>query len=424
MFSETLVHITYTGSIKHDINEYHDRPLAGVNRNKVKSILKDRKMPLKYFMEQFDKTPSDKIIAGNFGVIGKTSKKLQQIGVESRHNGRRRFIGKFYFTGKNMRKQDGGFIQKIVVFPFYYIIYFNESGLRLYNDRAKDSILYWDATGGLIRKTENNKRFLYYELAIASPVKGRMGIPITSMISERQSLPVVLDWLREFRYGEKALFGYSRLIQYPRMIVSDQSMVFILAALTEFNSESIKTYLQRAFNIISGKATISDVNKTIIYYCKRLLMKCGGLKELQELMFDSFIVLTSKFITERNKPFFDRLQNKLYMFEVKVSNETNFKVEQINKESKDVNANKFTKEEYQIMGTCSPFKNLIQRYQKITMKYIVQDGRESDLNKCNCEFFMDYLCKNALPIFPFWSTILLGDLGRFNKEYTSDKKPH
>jgi len=102
--------------------------------------------------------------------------------------------------------------KKIVVSPFYYIIYWNESGLRLYNDRAKESVLYWDATGGMIRKTANNKRFLYNELAIANPVKGRMGIAITSMVSGRQSLPVVLDWLREFIYAEKSLFGYFRII--------------------------------------------------------------------------------------------------------------------------------------------------------------------------------------------------------------------
>ena len=41
-------------------------------------------------------------------------------------------------------------------------------------------------------------------------------------------------------------------------------MVFMLAALTEFNSETIQTYLERAYNLISGK-TKSDNNKTIVY---------------------------------------------------------------------------------------------------------------------------------------------------------------
>ena len=94
----------------------------------------------------------------------------------------------------------------------------------------------------MIRNTANNKIFLYYELAIANPVKGRMGIPINSTVSERQSLPVVLVQIC------RNIFGYSRIIQHPRMIVSDNSMFFMLAALTEFNSETIHTYLERAYN--------------------------------------------------------------------------------------------------------------------------------------------------------------------------------
>ena len=145
-------------------------------------------MPLKYFVEQFNEIPSDKIIAGNFGVIGKTIKKSQQVGVESRHGSRQsKDLLKIICENRMVV-----LFKQIVVSPFYYIIYWNEIGLRLYNDRAKDSVLYWNATGGMIRNTANNKIFLYYELAIASPVKGRMGIPINSTVSERQSLPVVL----------------------------------------------------------------------------------------------------------------------------------------------------------------------------------------------------------------------------------------
>ena len=94
-------------------------------------------MPLKYFVEQFNEIPSDKIIAGNFGVIGITGKKLQQVGVESRHEGRQ---------SKDLLKiicetRMVVLFKQIVVSPFYYIIYWNEIGLRLYNDRAKDSVL-------------------------------------------------------------------------------------------------------------------------------------------------------------------------------------------------------------------------------------------------------------------------------------------
>jgi len=37
-----------------------------------------------------------------------------------------------------------------------------------------------------------------------------MGIPISAMLSENQSLTSVLDWLRFFRHAEKALFDYRK----------------------------------------------------------------------------------------------------------------------------------------------------------------------------------------------------------------------
>ena len=44
-----------------------------------------------------------------------------------------------------------------------------------------------------------------------------------------------------------------------------------------------------------------------------------------------------------------------------MSDEADFKLEEINEDCKFSNPNKFT-EELLIMGSCSPFKTLVQRY--------------------------------------------------------------
>ena len=67
-----------------------------------------------------------------------------------------------------------------------------------------------------------------------------------------------------------------------------------------------------------------------------------------------------------------------------MSDEADFKLEEIYEECKNINPNQFT-EIFLIMGSCSPFKTLVQRYQKISIKYNVQDGKESDLNKYHCD---------------------------------------
>jgi hypothetical protein len=103
------------------------------------------------------------------------------------------------------KNYSGGLIQKISISPMY-LLYWSNHCLQFYNSLSSSKTLFWDATGGIIRKTDNGKQFLYYELALCHPVQGKMGIPITSMVTEDQSLPVVLDWIRNFRHAEKKIW--------------------------------------------------------------------------------------------------------------------------------------------------------------------------------------------------------------------------
>lgn len=72
---------------------------------------------------------------------------------------------------------------------------------------AQKDVLFWDATGSVVRKGDDGKRFLYYELALRHPVKGKMGIPVSSMVTDDQSLPTIQNWIARFRHDEKKLFG-------------------------------------------------------------------------------------------------------------------------------------------------------------------------------------------------------------------------
>jgi hypothetical protein len=117
------------------------------------------------------------------------------------------------------------------------------------------------------------KKILYYEMAFNSPVKGKMGVPLTSMLSEDHSLPVILDWIRSFRHAEKLRFGHSRIVPFPKKNISDQSMVLIMATyglslgilylsiLREFNDESLQDFLKRWCKIVTGVADYEDFQK-------------------------------------------------------------------------------------------------------------------------------------------------------------------
>lgn len=71
-----------------------------------------------------------------------------------------------------------------------------------------------------------------------------MGIPVSAMLTDDQSLPSIQNWIARFRHDEKKIFGHSNTCQ-PKHIFSDESWVFIIAALKEFNTETLKEFLHR-----------------------------------------------------------------------------------------------------------------------------------------------------------------------------------
>ena len=75
--------------------------------------------------------------------------------------------------------------------------------MKLFHKLSPKLPIFWDATGNVVRRGDDGKRFLYYELTVANPISGKMGIPVASMISDDQSLPTVSDWLSSFRQAEK-----------------------------------------------------------------------------------------------------------------------------------------------------------------------------------------------------------------------------
>jgi hypothetical protein len=264
-----LVNVQYYGHVKHAITELRARPISGRERTELKKEFTHGQKPLGVYLERLRNADPETIVSGNADGMGKDSHVYCQIAAESRQVGRMDDdCFKSLVNQMEKQKEDGryGFIQKICLKPSY-ILYWSEEGIRLYHELAKKSTVFWDATGSVVRRSEDGKRFLYYEMALRNPRKGVMGVPVTAMISDNQTLPIVTDWIESFRHAEKKLLGHSNVCQ-PKMITSDESMVFIIAALKCFNLETLTDYLQRCWNIFKGTAMASDVlHKTIVHLC-------------------------------------------------------------------------------------------------------------------------------------------------------------
>jgi len=55
-----------------------------------------------------------------------------------------------------LKQASSGFINKICASPMY-ILSWSEHGLRLYNELAPKHTLFWDPTGTVVRKSDENK---------------------------------------------------------------------------------------------------------------------------------------------------------------------------------------------------------------------------------------------------------------------------
>lgn len=236
-------------------------------------------------------------------------------------------------------KEGHGFIQKNSAKPCY-ILFWSEEGLQF----ASKSALFWDATGSVVGR-ENDKQYLYYELAIQHPVRGKMGLPLTAMITEDQSLPCVQDWIARFRHAEKKLFGHNNSSR-PQIIISDDSWVFIIAALKEFNTETLQEFLERTWNFCFGKQVEkTNCNKTIgkshfmkkvrrfcmVHYKRNtklgmymvsLLLNSKSIDEATEILHDIVVTLQSRTISEKkNQGCIDRLIGKVNTFDTSIFSE-------------------------------------------------------------------------------------------------------
>ena len=227
---------------------------------------------------------------------------------------------------KDMKKNcPVGFIQKVCAYPLY-VFYWSKYGLAVYHERAPNNVLFWDATDSICHRSEEGKHMLYYELAIRHPVKSKMGIPVTLMITSDQSLPVICDWIKSFRHAEKKMSCFTKEMT-PKLIIIDQAMVFILAALHECNGENMGMFLDRALATVNRGSSVYDSAKILVHLCAShfmntckkyiekkiekknknkflymigLLMNCTTLSDAEQLLAGIFVIFMSPCINDHS----------------------------------------------------------------------------------------------------------------------------
>jgi hypothetical protein len=218
--------VSSSQNIYHHIKERLSRPIRGSRRETIKEKFKSGGSVYRIHA-QYDKQRTIHEKEGfNYDTTGKSKKVFKKIKSEA--------------TGESLLSPDvtGGILQlhddlvdeinpegiikgalQLVQLRPFCIVAFTEASIRLYNSLVAhpESVLSWDATGGVIKNTESSsKQCLYYELTISHPniVNEDSLVPLTFMLSESQTLFTVTNWLTKFKECHKKVrfsFFFSKI---------------------------------------------------------------------------------------------------------------------------------------------------------------------------------------------------------------------
>ena len=446
IFDPENVSVAYFGNIEHKIEEEHARPISGELRKEMQKHLADGPKPYKALLDRLHDVPSSVIVAGNCDDYGVSRSVLQKIGSEGRQLARK---DKDAFTSLLLIAKDiesrtkdrrvPGFIQVAMAKPLC-IMYWTEVGLRVYHELAKRDCLFWDATGSCVQKWEDQD-VLYYELVCRNPIEGAPAIPVAAMLTVSRALNFVHFWLSSFRSHEQKLFGHSNQVQV-RQINSDRALVFIVAALKEFNNENYKNFLDRAWRIVTGKASNDDLKRTnphacvchVMNSCKKLclsvyrsnfkygmycfsaLLHSTTLHEASTILRSMAFVLLSKTVTPELEYHINILKHKMENIPANADIEKSFTSKhetETDQELNELNPNRYTEEDYLSLNPVSSFHIWVERIiTEVKSKLSADTTVSQTKNRLHGPTFLEKLSKTLLPTFPLWSNVLMGDLGR------------
>ncbi|CAC5390125.1 unnamed protein product [Mytilus coruscus] len=416
MNCDNVVNVEVGSNVKHNLKENHARPIQGHQRQETKNVFQDGKKPMKHYLQQFKDTPQDVKIAGNFSNFGNTIRTFQQIAHESRNQNR--------LIRTNLK---------------------SENGVRIWHDLAKSGIVHWDATGSIVSHRDDQWKYYYYELACSNPVPGQPVIPVSSMISSLHSTPLVRFWLSEFRRSEKKIYGHAN-ISIPHQVNSDRSLVFIQAALSDFNNEDLNEYRSRSFRIINGCAKDGDLNGIFPHACLSHVMgsfkkvaldhyksnfefgmycfsvlSSSLLTEVMERMHAIYYILLSKVVDQKTTEYLDILQKNISslgledmdLMEMCTDSEYTTDLEALQLFTENQNPDFLTEEDFQSRSTRNEFAYLADSIlTEVKAEIDQQFFIEVPGNKRYSPVLAEKIHKLYMPTLPLWSNLLLGDLSR------------
>lgn len=266
------------------------------------------------------------------------------------------------------------------------------------------------------------------------------------MISSLHSTPLVRFWLSEFRRSEKKIYGHANTSK-PYQINSDRSLVFIQAALSEFNNEDLNTFRTRAFRIINGCAKDGDFSGIFPHaclshvmgsfkkvaldhyksnfdfgmYCFSVLLNFSLLSEEQERVRAIYHILLSRVVDQQTSDYLNILEQTISslglenmdLMDTCTDTEYTGDQEQIQLFTENQNPDFLSEEDFQSRSTRNEFAHFADSIlNEVKADIDNQFFVEVLGNKRYSPVLAEKILKLYMPTLPLWSNLLQGDLSR------------
>ena len=357
---EDVVKIMFEGDIHHDLHHREANDLKGEARQKMrKKLFSSPTTPTAdMYRNNLADLDADVFAAGNRGNTETSPIVLQQVKAEIKAsrcdtlpkdlvNLANKLTAEDKCLAKNFpfsKRHIFGYIDDVCVHPDLSVILTQQPLIRVYHQLVQRDILYFDATGSLDEKILSYKRILLYTLSLRHPYGKCTPLPIGQFVSSSHTASTIATFLAKFRECERVVMNGKNAM--PRLIMMDQSTAIINACLKEFSKEDLPSYINRTFQIATGRANAEDLKKVLLHICFSHIMKttkedvkpllvrckknvkndirkfvmllfarlveCRSLEEMENIVRHSFIVLTTK---KRNP----RVQKSLTIIEKSIA---------------------------------------------------------------------------------------------------------
>ena len=259
--------VIYKGSVKHSAGERHSRFIkSDTQKDMASKFHKGADKPSKVYQELKDSLSVNAKVSGNRTGCGNqpsTMRKIASEGLQQTQldkdvmNSLKKVMDELIKKEKERAmppRAIEGFVHTISFFPLSVYMW-TEDQVRLWHHLCAKDIAYLDATGTIVRDFMG-KRVLYYAIVVRHPKERNPPMPVAEMITNDHSAPSIRVFIERFRRDESKIFKGRQ--QIPLQMNTDYSKAIILAALKEFNCESLQDFLIRVFKILQMEASNED----------------------------------------------------------------------------------------------------------------------------------------------------------------------